>query len=61
MDISTIKQLPSGRKPVKTVVKSEKEMKDVLTSMHEELKNNHQIYVIAPLIEQSDNSDMFIT
>ncbi len=58
MDISTIKQLPSGRKPVKTVVKSEKEMKDVLTSMHEELKNNHQIYVIAPLIEQSDNSDM---
>ena len=58
MDISTIKQLPSGRKPVKTVVKSEKEMKDVLTSMHQELKNNHQIYVIAPLIEQSDNSDM---
>lgn len=58
MDISTIKQLPSGRKPVKTIVKSEKEMKDVLTSMHEELKNNHQIYVIAPLIEQSDNSDM---
>ena len=45
MDISTIKQLPSGRKPVKTVVKSEKEMKDVLTSMHEELKNNHQIII----------------
>ena len=58
MDISTIKQLPSGRKPVKTVVKSEKEMKDVLTSMNEELKSNHQIYVIAPLIEQTDNSDM---
>ena len=58
MDISTIKQLPSGRKEVKTFVRTEAEMKDVLSQMNEELKKKHQIYVIAPLIEQSDNSDL---
>ena len=58
MDISTIKQLPSGRKPVKTTLKTESDMKEVLEAMHSELKNGHQIYVIAPLIEQNDNLDL---
>ena len=58
MDISTIKQLPSGRKKVATTLKTEKEMRDVLEAMHEELKKGHQIYVIAPLIEQGENTDM---
>lgn len=58
MDISTIKQRPKGRMPIKTFVKSNKEMKDVLEMMYEELKQNHQVYVIAPLIEESDNSDL---
>ena len=58
MDISTIKQLPSGRKKVKTTLKTENEMKDVLEAMYSELKNGHQIYVIAPLIEQGENQDM---
>ena len=52
------KKMPKGRKPVKTYVKSESEIKDVLTMMLEELKKGHQIYVIAPLIEESDNSDL---
>ena len=58
MDISTIKQLPSGRKKVETTLKTENEIKDVLESMYNELKQNHQVYVIAPLIEQNDNLDM---
>ncbi len=58
MDISTIKQLPQGRKKVKTIVKTEDEMKDVLQAMYDELKQNHQVFVIAPLIEQNDNTDL---
>lgn len=58
MDVSIIKEMPKGRKPVKTYVKSESEIKDALTMMLEELKKGHQIYVIAPLIEESDNSDL---
>lgn len=58
MDVSIIKQMPKGRIPVKTYVKNNSEIKDVLELMYEELKQNHQIYVIAPLIEESDNSDL---
>lgn len=58
MDISTIKQLPSGRKKVETFVKKDSEIKDVLNLMYNELKKNHQIYVIAPLIEQTENTDL---
>lgn len=58
MDVSLIKEMPKGRIPIKTYVKSTKEMKNVLTLMHEELKEKHQIYVIAPLIEESENSDL---
>lgn len=58
MDISVIKSLPSGRKPITTYLKSNTEMKDVLYMMYEELKNNHQIYVIAPLIEESETLDL---
>ena len=58
MDVSTIKTRPKGRKKIKTVVKNNKEIKDVLEMMYEELKQGHQIYVIAPLIEESENSDL---
>ncbi len=58
MDVSIIKEMPKGRIPIKTYVKKETEIKDVLELMYEELKNHHQIYVIAPLIEESENSDL---
>jgi len=58
MDISSIKQLPKGRKRVETILKNENEIKDVLEVMHTELKNNHQIYVIAPLIEENESTDL---
>ena len=58
MDISSIKKMPKGRKPVETIIKSEEEMKEVLEMMYKELINNHQIYVISPLIEENDNSDL---
>ena len=58
MDVSIIKEMPKGRIPVKTYVKSDKQIRDVLEMMNEELKNKHQIYVIAPLIEETENSDL---
>ena len=56
MDTSIIKEKPSGRKPVKTYVKSNQEIKEVLQMMLDELRKHHQIYIIAPLIEESENS-----
>ena len=58
MDVSTIKEKPVGRQKIDTVVKKTSEIKEVLEMMYEELKNKHQIYVIAPLIEESENSDL---
>ena len=58
MDVSTIKERPKGRQKIDTYVKKTNEIKDVLEMMYEQLKNKHQIYVIAPLIEESENSDL---
>ncbi len=58
MDVSTIKERPKGRQKIDTYVKKNSEIKDVLGMMYEELKNKHQVYVIAPLIEESENSDL---
>ncbi|MBR6689933.1 MAG: DEAD/DEAH box helicase, partial [Bacilli bacterium] len=54
MDVSSIKTIPSGRKEIITSLKSNNDIKDVLELMYQEIKNKHQIYVIAPLIEESD-------
>lgn len=58
MDVSTIKERPKGRQKIDTFVRKNSEIKDVLGMMYEELKLGHQVYVIAPLIEDSENSDL---
>ena len=58
MDVSTIKERPKGRQKIDTVVKKTSEIKEVLELMYKELKEGHQVYVIAPLIEESENSDL---
>ena len=58
MDVSTIKELPKGRQEITTILKKYDEIPDVLNLMYEELKQNHQIYVIAPLIEENDSSNL---
>ena len=58
MDVSTIKERPKGRQKIDTYVKKNSEIKDVLGMMYDELKEGHQVYVIAPLIEESENSDL---
>jgi len=58
MDISIIKEKPKGRKDILTYVKKHNEIKDVLNMMIDEIKANHQIYVVAPLIEESETLDL---
>lgn len=58
MDVSNIKVMPSGRKEIITSVIEEENIKEVLQRMYEQLKLNHQIYVISPLIEESENSNL---
>jgi len=58
LDISMIKSKPLGRKEIITKVKKEKDIKEVLTAMLEEIKSGHQIYIVSPLVEQNEQLDL---
>ena len=58
LDVSIIDELPPGRKPVKTVHKTEARRPEVLEFMHKEIEKGRQIYVVFPLIEESAKLDL---
>ncbi len=59
LDISLIKQMPPGRKPVKTTLFYKKSSrKDIYNILREEMKRSHQVYIIYPLIEESDTLEL---
>ncbi len=58
LDLSQIKTKPNIRKEIITKIADEKNIKEVLLKMYEELKLNHQIFVVSPLIEQNDELNL---
>ncbi len=58
MDITEIRSKPSNRKPILTKLFKNKDIKDVLFMMLDEIKKGHQIYVVAPLIEDENETGM---
>mgnify|MGYP004564765555 FL=1 len=58
MDTSIIKQKPHGRKDIITKVVLEKDLKEVLLNTLEEIKNGHQVYVVAPMIDENDENNL---
>lgn len=54
MDTSVIKTKPNGRKDIITKLVKNNNIKDVLFHMLDEIKSNHQIYVVSPLIEDEE-------
>lgn len=58
MDITEIKSKPSNRKQIETKLFKNKDIKDVLFMMLDEIKKGHQIYVVAPLIEDENETGM---
>src|SRR5699024_8725232 len=57
LDISVIDELPPGRKPVKTVHRYDKNRLKVFAFMREEIAKGRQVYVVYPLIEESQSLD----
>ncbi len=58
LDISIIKDLPAGRKPIKTAVRSDKEREKVYQFLEKSVQDEDQVYVIFPLIEESEAMDL---
>lgn len=57
LDISVIDELPPGRKAIETMHKTEKSRLRVFGFMENEIKKGRQVYVVYPLIEESEKLD----
>lgn len=57
LDTSVIDELPAGRKPIKTVHRYENNRLAVIGFMREEIAKGRQVYVVYPLIEESEKMD----
>lgn len=58
MDITEIRTKPGGRKEIITKIFKNSELKNVLEKMLDEIKAGHQIYVVAPLIDDEEDEKM---
>lgn len=58
LDISVIDELPAGRKPIKTVHFFENQRLRVFGFMREEIAKGRQVYVVFPLIKESEKLDL---
>lgn len=57
LDVSVIDELPPGRKPIQTLHKFEKSRLEVLGFMKREIEIGRQVYVVYPLIAESEKLD----
>ncbi|MUH37160.1 ATP-dependent DNA helicase RecG [Zobellia amurskyensis] len=57
LDVSTIDELPPGRKPIKTVHRFDSNRLKVFQFIRDEIKKGRQIYIVYPLIQESEALD----
>lgn len=58
LDVSVIDELPPGRKPIKTVHMFDAHRQKIYDLMHHELQLGRQIYIVYPLIKETEKMDM---
>ncbi|GAB2768706.1 ATP-dependent DNA helicase RecG [Rhabdobacter roseus] len=58
LDISVIDELPAGRKPIKTVHRYDAHRTAVFGFLREEIAKGRQVYMVYPLIEESEKMDL---
>jgi len=57
LDISVIDELPPGRKAIKTVHRYDSNRLKVFAFMRDEIKKGRQVYIVYPLIQESEQLD----
>ncbi|HJP91154.1 MAG TPA: ATP-dependent DNA helicase RecG [Pyrinomonadaceae bacterium] len=58
LDVSVIDELPPGRTPIETMVFGEDQRQEVKRLISREVKAGRQVYVVYPLIEGSEKTDL---
>lgn len=58
LDISVVDEMPPGRSPIITRLYFERRRREAYTFIEGELKKKHQVYIVYPLVEESEKSDL---
>lgn len=58
LDVSVIDELPAGRKPIQTVHRYDKDRLKVFGFINQEVQKGRQVYIVYPLIEESETMDL---
>jgi ATP-dependent DNA helicase RecG len=58
LDVSVIRDRPPGRQPIKTTARPESRREDVYRLARRELARERQVYVVYPLVEESEKVDL---
>jgi ATP-dependent DNA helicase RecG len=58
LDVSVIDEMPAGRSPVITRLYFESKRREAYEFLESELTKGHQVYVVYPLVEESEKSDL---
>jgi len=58
LEVSVIDELPPTRKPVLTLIRSDRKIELVWADVKKELAKGRQVYVVCPLVEESDKVDL---
>ena len=59
LDISTMKEMPKGRQPIKTYWITRKKQPEIFEHMIGRLEKGEQAYIVFPLIEETEKKDLF--
>ena len=58
LDVTIMDELPAGRKPIETMLRSEKRRGEVYEFIRGQLREGRQCYIVYPLVEESEKLDL---
>ncbi len=58
LDVSVLDELPPGRRPVKTVARTDERRTQIYQFLREQIAEGRQVYIVYPLVEESEAMDL---
>lgn len=58
LDVTVMDELPAGRKPIETLLRTDKRREEVYDFIKKQLREGRQCYVVYPLVEESEKLDL---
>src|SRR6266496_674836 len=58
LDLSVLDEMPPGRTPIVTVARAPSKRREIYDFFRKQIDDGRQIYVVCPLVEESEDSDL---